>query len=72
MYSEKRYNTRNTLKEINEIVERKSFIKFFEYEIPFPLKYPALKINESVTKLDNLKCTMFKSGVLVEGDIKKR
>ncbi|AUG57937.1 hypothetical protein [Acetivibrio saccincola] len=71
MYSEKRYNTRNILKEINEIVERKSFIKFFEYEIPFPLKYPALKINESVTKLDNLKCTMFKSGVLVEGDIKK-
>ncbi|HHX17819.1 MAG TPA: hypothetical protein GX727_03040 [Clostridium sp.] len=59
------------VKELNEIVEKKSFTKFFEYEIPFPLKYPALKINESITKLDNLKCTVFKSGILVEGDIQK-
>ena len=59
------------IKELNEIVERKSFTKFLEYEIPFPLKYPALKINDSITRLDNLRCTKFKSGVLVEGDIQK-
>ncbi|NLI57987.1 MAG: hypothetical protein GX387_05620 [Clostridium sp.] len=61
----------NKVRELNEIVERRSFTKFFEYEIPFPPKYPAFKINDSITKLNNLKCTVFKSGVLVEGDIQK-
>lgn len=72
MCSEKVYNKApHKAKELIEIVERKSFVRFFEYEIPFPPKYPALKINESITKLDNLKCTVFKSGILVEGDIQK-
>lgn len=61
----------NSIKELNEVIERKSIIKFLECEIPFPLKYPALKINDSITKLDNLKCTRFKSGLLIEGEVQK-
>ncbi|MDQ2085855.1 hypothetical protein RBH29_05315 [Herbivorax sp. ANBcel31] len=59
------------LKELNEIVEKKSTTKFIEYEIFFPPKFPALKINENITKLKNLKCIKFKSGILVEGTVLK-